>query len=32
MHEDSDFSLADVLLQSRFLIGSAGYPSPDILG
>ena len=27
----SDFMLADVPLQSRFLLGTAGYPSPQVL-
>ena len=27
----ADFLLADVLLQSRFLLGTAGYPSPQVL-
>jgi len=32
MREDhDDFMLADVLLPSRFLLGTAGYPSPQIL-
>ena len=27
----ADFKLADTLLQSRFLLGTAGYPSPQVL-
>ena len=27
----SDFQLADALLRSRFLLGTAGYPSPQVL-
>lgn len=27
----SDFQLADAVLQSRFLLGTAGYPSPQVL-
>ena len=29
--EPSEFRLADVSLQSRFLLGTAGYPSPQVL-
>jgi thiazole synthase len=28
----TDFVLADVALRSRFLLGTAGYPSPQVLG
>ncbi len=31
MHSSQDFILADVPLQSRFLLGTAGYPSPQVL-
>jgi len=31
MNSSQDFMLADVPLQSRFLLGSAGYPSPQVL-
>ena len=29
--ESDDFMLADVMLRSRFLLGTAGYPSPQVL-
>ena len=31
MNSSQDFVLADVPLQSRFLLGTAGYPSPQVL-
>ena len=31
MNPSQDFVLADVPLQSRFLLGTAGYPSPQVL-
>ncbi len=31
MNPTQDFMLADVPLQSRFLLGTAGYPSPQVL-